>query len=56
MSSYSATTCGITRSCGELWLVEGCPHINPPLPLYQPQLATWVSCGTKLFHIILLWH
>ena len=45
----SATHFGIinatTRSCGELWLVEGCPHMNPPLPLYQPQLDTWASYG-----------
>jgi len=23
-----------------LWLVEGCPHMNPPSPLHQLQLAT----------------
>ena len=49
MYKSSATHFGIinatTRSCGELWLVEGCPHMNPPLPLYQPQLDTWASYG-----------
>ena len=43
----SVTTCDTTRLCGELWLVEGCPHMDPPTPLYQPQLATWVSCGAS---------
>ena len=49
MYKSSATHFGIInatiRSCGELWLVEGCPHMNPPLPLYQPQLDTWASYG-----------
>ena len=29
-----------TLPCGELWLVEGCPHMDPP-----SQLTTWASCG-----------
>ena len=27
---YSGTKKATTRSCGELWLVEGCPIITPP--------------------------
>ena len=50
-SSSRATTCGTicatTRLCGKLWLVEGCPHLDPPLPLHQPQLTTWMSCDTN---------
>ena len=36
----SGTTCATTRSCDELWLVEGCPHMNPLSLLHQSQLAT----------------
>ena len=48
-SSSDATTCGTTYAtthpCGELWLVERCPHMDQPLPFHQPQLVTWPSCG-----------
>ena len=33
------TTYVTTRPCSKLWLVEGCPHMNPSSPLHQPQLA-----------------
>ena len=39
MSSSSATTYVITCPYDELWLVEGCPHIDPSSPLNQPQIA-----------------
>ena len=31
--------------CGELWLVEESPHMDPPSSLHQPQLTTQASCG-----------
>ena len=39
MSSSSATTYVITRPYDELWLVEGCPYMDPSSPLNQPQIA-----------------
>ena len=47
LKKSTATTCATTRPCGELWLVEGCPHMDPPTLLHQPQLATWASCDTS---------
>ena len=38
--TLKTTTC----LCGESWLVKECPHIDPPLPFHQPQLAYMVSC------------
>ena len=59
MSYVSATicyiTCTTTRPRGELWVVEGCLHVDPSSPLHQSQLTTWKSCGRhKLFNK--LWH
>ena len=47
MVQSSAITCATTCPCGELWLVEGCPHMDLLLPLHQPHLATWASCDTS---------
>ena len=47
IATTCVTTCTTTRSCGELWLVEGCLHMDLPLPLHQLQLIIWTSCGTN---------
>ena len=52
--SFASSSGATTRLCGELWLAEGCPHMDPPSPLHQLHLATWVSCGTKLILLLLL--
>ena len=33
-TTYFGITNAITRLCGELWLVEGCLHMDPPSPLH----------------------
>ena len=66
------TTLSTTRHIGELWLVEGCLHVDLASPLRQPQLATWASCGqncgfgcgTRINHLLMtysyseihIWH
>lgn len=35
------TTFFTTRPCDELWLVEGCLHMDLPSLLHQPQLIMW---------------
>ena len=48
---YSGTTCATTRPRGKSWMVEGCPHIDPPSTLYHSQLATWVSYGISIIQV-----
>ena len=47
-ATQSGITCATTRPRGELRMVEGCPHMNPPSLLYHSQLTTWESCGTSI--------